>query len=122
MLQKGTASLNGPNLVHEVNILELMHNASTPEPMDPSKLRLGSFKNAGVIGRFTGCCYPIQFTAAPPSLDYCSRRLWPNRFVLAPGAAVEESVAAERYYQVINTPFRVREYYELARFSTAYKI
>lgn len=69
-----------------------------------------------------GCCDPIQFTTAPSSLDYCSRRLWPNRFVLAPRAAVVESVAAERDYQVINSPFRVREYYELVRFSTTYKI
>lgn len=119
-----------------------MHNRNTPKPMDPSKLRLGSFKNTGIIGRFAvgnaapviPCllskliqislveyvsakitCYPIQFTAAPSSVDHCSRRFWPNGFVLAPRAAVVATVAPERYHQVIypHNPFRVHKNYRL---------
>lgn len=132
-----------------INSLELMHNANTSKPTGPSKLSFGSFKHAGVIGRFTvgntapvvscllskliqsplvksslakGCCYLIQCSAAPSSTDYCSRRFWSNRFVLAPRAAVWKSVSEECYHQVIGPPFRVREYYKLVRFSTVYNI
>lgn len=121
--------------MHAANSLELMHNTNTPKLTRSLKLSFGSFKHAGVIRRATvgntaqfvscllskliqsslikpsfaqGCCHLIQFTAAPSSIDYCSRRFRSNRFVLAPRAAVGDEVAPEQYHQVIypHVPFR----------------